>query len=158
MTAARPRRSVSPCQSATGSAPARVTARAASASSSDPGKVMTPTRAVMSILAAGRARVVLPAGYRAAVSGESARVPQLAFQPERVVPPRHPLLQRDDGAQSGPAAQRHIVHAGPHDGQAAAGLRQHGDHLVLGEWLPGRAPPPAGPRGPAGRGAGSPGG
>src|SRR5262245_53090594 len=45
MTASTPWRSASSCQSETASPPRYVTARSASRSSSEPGKVMTPTRA-----------------------------------------------------------------------------------------------------------------
>src|SRR6185437_6394045 len=87
MTAARPRRSRSPCQSGTGWPPARVTARAASTSSSDPGKVMTPTRAVMSVLAAGERgevclQITVPAGLSRRAPPLASRlsgVPELAF-------------------------------------------------------------------------------
>src|SRR6266508_102203 len=44
MTASAPRRSSSPCHSATGSAPMAATAARASRSSHDPGNVTTPTR------------------------------------------------------------------------------------------------------------------
>ena len=48
MTASTPLRSASACHRLTASAPTSRTARAASTSSSVPGKVMTPTRAVTS--------------------------------------------------------------------------------------------------------------
>src|SRR5688500_1930859 len=50
MTASTSWRSWSPCHRATGSAPARRTARAASTSSRARGKVMTPMRTVCSVL------------------------------------------------------------------------------------------------------------
>src|SRR4249920_3720892 len=104
MTASAPRRSRSPCQSATGSAPASRTARAASLSSSDPGKVMTPIRTHAAYSLA-----------RETLTGRAQR---------GVLRPADALAHDHDRAVPGTAVQGDVVHAGPHDGQAAARLGQ----------------------------------
>src|SRR5215472_8320085 len=143
MTASTPRRLASACQSSTASAPACRTARRASRSSSEPGKVTTPIRAVMSVLACG--------GTWSQATW-SAGVPEFRAGPERerrVVPPRDSLLERHYGALTGTALHGHVVNAGLHDRESAPRLRQVGDHTFPGE--------PPGPGDPAAQGGRRPG-
>src|SRR5580693_5732909 len=137
MTASTPRRPRSPCQSGTASAPARRTARAASRSSSDPGKLTTPIRAVTGVLPRTQAT-----GYRrgdgSAGVGEFA-VGKFVAEPVRERGTRAPgqaLVQGDDGPVLGPAGHAHVIDAGPHDVDPPPRLRQGGDVQFPGR-LPG---------------------
>src|SRR6266567_8584669 len=117
MTASTPRRVRSPCQSGTGLPPARATARLASVSSSDPGKVTMPILNVNAGLGAGTRACTQATG--------SARVPERpAFQvgERRAVAPLAPLEQLHDCPAAAPGVQADVVYAGPHDREPAARL------------------------------------
>src|SRR5215831_19317310 len=124
MTASTPCRLASACQSSTGSAPACRTARRASRSSSEPGKVTTPIRAVMSVLACGGTCWQVTC---------SASVPEFRAGPQRqrrVLAPRDSLLQRNHGALTGAVLHGHVIDAGSHDRKSAPGLGQVGDNAL----------------------------
>src|ERR1700722_10103253 len=116
MTASPRRRLASACQSGTGVPPASRTARLASVSSSDPGKVTIPTLQVTGMLAG----YLVPDPRSAGIL----QLPPADAGQRRVIPELNSFPQLNDGTQARSAAQRYIIDAGLHDRQAAAGLRQ----------------------------------
>src|ERR1700722_12873121 len=101
MTASTPRRSASACQSGTGVPPASRTARLASVSSSDPGKVTIPTLRVTGMLAG----YLVPDPRLADVL----QLPRAEAGQRCVIPELNPFPQLNDGTEARAAAQRYVV-------------------------------------------------